>query len=240
MRARPRPAQVSSAPSNALDEHRAALAAADADCRDTAAAATALQHAEQVQRDACTRCANRMPQSDRAAVDVEPVRVDAAERARQTQLVAAECIVLPRAKTGDHLRGECLVDLPGVDIAEAETVAREQRRGRIYGAQSHLRGIERRPLRIDDASPRHETVALDGLVGGEQQPCRPVGDLRAVACRDVAILAVEKRPEPREVLRRRILAYAVVCCIDVAAAVVQRNDLAREPALALRGEDAYM
>src|SRR6185437_8944091 len=125
MRARPRPAQVSSAPSNALDEHRAALAAANADCRDTAAAATALQYAEQVQHDACTRCANRMSQRDRAAVDVEPVRVDAAERARKTQLVAAECIILPRAKTGDHLRGERFVDFPGVDIAQRETIARE-------------------------------------------------------------------------------------------------------------------
>src|SRR6185437_5154877 len=112
MRARPRPAQVSSAPSNALDEHRAALAAADADCRDAAAAATTLQDAEEVEQDACTRGGNRMSQRDRAAVDVEPVRVDAAERARQTQLVAAECIILPRAQTGDHLRGERFVDFP--------------------------------------------------------------------------------------------------------------------------------
>ena len=83
-----------------------------------------------------------------------------AERARQAELVAAERVVLPRAKAGDHLRGERFVDFPRIDIVEREPVALQQRRRRVHGPETHLRGIERRPLRIDDAAPRRRAVAL--------------------------------------------------------------------------------
>ena len=60
----------------------------------------------------------------------------------------------------------------------------------------------------------------------EHQPCRAVGDLRAVAGGDVAVLAIEKRLQLGQVFRRRIFAHAVVGGVKLAVAVVQRDDLA--------------
>src|SRR5690348_7142588 len=222
--------------SYALDEHRAALAAANADRGDTPASAGAQERLENMHHDANAGCADRMAERDRAAIGVELLGIDRSERAAQAELVAAERVVLPCAKAREHLRCECLVDFPRVDILKTEPTALEQRRDGVHRTQTHLGRVERRPLRIDDASLRHQAVPLDRLFGGEQQPGGPVGDLRAVPRGDVAVLSIEERPQLREIRGCRILPYTVVGLVDVARAVVQRHDLAREAALALRGQ----
>src|SRR6185437_3648744 len=108
-----------------LHEHRAPLPAADADRRDAAAPAGAREDIEHVHDDPGARRADRVPERDRAAVDVELRRIDRAERTGQAELVATECFILPRVKACEHLRGERLVDLPRVDVGDAEPVTRE-------------------------------------------------------------------------------------------------------------------
>src|SRR3712207_4832646 len=78
---------------DALEAQRHPHAAADAQ-RRYAATRTAAQHlVQQRDRDARARAADRMPERDGAAVDVEAVAVE-------MQLAVA----------GDHLRRECFVE----------------------------------------------------------------------------------------------------------------------------------
>src|SRR5689334_23849719 len=100
---------------DALDEHRSALSAADADRCNAAPAAGALEHVQHVQHDPRPRRANRMAERDRTAVDVQLVFIEHTERTRETKLVAAERVVLPCTNTCEHLCRESLVDFPRVD-----------------------------------------------------------------------------------------------------------------------------
>ena len=68
------------------------------------------------------------------------------------ELAAAVVGVLPRALAGDHLRGERLVDLPRVEVVEAEAVPLQDRRRRVHRPEPHLRRIEARPCGVDDAA----------------------------------------------------------------------------------------
>src|SRR5690606_20051844 len=112
------------------------------------------QYVQQMQHDARTRGADRMAQRDGAAVDVELLDIEFAQRAVETEFVAAVRFVFPSFDATEHLRGESFVDLPGVDVIEAEVVSLEQGRGGMHGTKSHLRRIECRPMRIDDATDR--------------------------------------------------------------------------------------
>src|SRR4029077_17196187 len=114
--------------SGSLDQHRAAQAAPDADRRDPAFALRSLEHVEHVQNDSCAGCAYRMPQRDRAAIHVELRGIELAERAVKAQLAAAIRFGRPCAQARDHLRGESLVDLPRIEIVEAESKSLQDRR----------------------------------------------------------------------------------------------------------------
>src|SRR5271166_4677738 len=67
------------------------------------------------------RHAIRMPDRDRAAIDVQPVRIDA-------EPVAAI----------DHLAGECLVQLPQSDVVHPKPVLVQQLRDGEHRADAHL------------------------------------------------------------------------------------------------------
>src|SRR5207249_353230 len=91
--------------SYAFDEHRAALPAADADRGNAAPPARPLENVQQMQHDARARRAHRMPERDRAAIDVELVLVERTERSRQAELIATKRFVLPGTQARDDLRG---------------------------------------------------------------------------------------------------------------------------------------
>ena len=133
--------------------------------------------------------------------------------------VAAELVAGPCAQARDHLRCERFVDLPRVDVGQAESVTRQERRGSVNGAKPHLRRIERRPFAVGDPSLGHEAEALDCALRREHDPRSAVRHLRAVAGRDVAVLAIEEGPELRQVLGRRVLPHAVVGLVELALAV---------------------
>ena len=59
-------------------------------------------------------------------------------RAVVAELVAAIAVVLPGGETGQHLRRERLVDLPGVDVAEREAVPPQDRGDGMNRAEGHM------------------------------------------------------------------------------------------------------
>ena len=199
---------------------------------------------QQMQHDARARGAYRVAERDGAAVDVEFSAIELAQRTVQAQLLAAVLVLLPRREAAEHLGRERFVDLPGIEVVELEAVALEYRCRGVHRSETHLRRIQARPLRIDDPAERLQIVALHGLLGGEHQPRRAVGDLRGISGGDVAVLPVEKGFELRKILGRRILSNAVIVPVEVSL-VVDRRDFRRqtvmrvaECAALLRANDA--
>src|SRR6266705_796027 len=153
--------------SEGFHKHRAAEAAADADRSHPELASGPLEHVQQMQHDACSRRPDRVAERDCAAVHVQLFRVELAHRALEAQLLAAIFVFLPGREAAENLRGERLVDLPRVEVVEHQVVPLQDRRRRVHGAEAHLRRIEARPLRIDDAPGRLEMVALHRFLGRE-------------------------------------------------------------------------
>src|SRR5581483_1540829 len=213
-------------PLDRFDQHRAAQAAADADRGHAALFAGALQRLQQVQHDARAGRADRMAECDRAAIHVQPALIELAQRAVEPELFAAVLLILPRGEAAKHLRRKGFVDLPVVEIIEAEAVALEDRGRRVHRPEAHLCRIESRPLRIDDAPERLQAVLTQRLLVGEEQPGGAIGNLGAVAGSDVAVLAVKKGPKLGERLERCIGAHAIVEREGLAARLVERFDFA--------------
>ena len=87
-------------------------------------------------------------------------RVDLAGRAVEAENLAAELVVVPGREAAQHLRRKRLVQFPSLDIAEREIVPLQERGRRQHRAEPHDRGIERRPLAVDDHGLRRQAVLL--------------------------------------------------------------------------------
>ena len=114
----------------------------------------------------------------------------------------------------------------------------QNRRGRVHGAQSHLRRVEARPLAVDDGAQHRQPVFRHRFLRCQHHPRCAVGDLRTVAGGNVAEFGVEERSQLGEVRRSRIFAHTVVGGVELAVAVVKRSDLAVESPRLLRGKDS--
>src|SRR5919198_3891192 len=147
-----------------------------------------------MEHDARARGTHRMPERNGAAIDVQPVLIQRAERAVQPELLAAVALILPRRETAEDLGSERFVDFPVVEIVETEAMALQDRRRRMHRAEAHLRRVESRPFGIDDAPERLQIALAQRLLIGKKQPGGAIGDLRAVAGSDVAVFAIEERP----------------------------------------------
>ena len=105
-----------------------------------------------MQNDARAGGADRVAEGDGAAVDIQLFFVQRAEGTVQAELFTAILLIFPRREAAEHLRREGLVDLPVIQIVEAEAVALEDRGGGVHRSEAHLRRIESRPFGVDDAS----------------------------------------------------------------------------------------
>src|SRR5215470_9216207 len=150
--------------SHRLDQHGAALPAADAFGGDALLDAEPLHRVHEVEHDAVAARAHRMAEADGAAVDVELVAFDAAGRSVEAQNLAAEGVVLPGGDAAQHLRGEGLVELPQPDVAERQRMPAQDGGGAQHRAEPHDGWIERRPFAVDDDGARRELVLLDRLI----------------------------------------------------------------------------
>src|SRR6266436_9634827 len=101
-----------------LDQHGAALPAADTFGGDAAPGAQPLHRVDEMQHDAIAAAAHGMTKADRAAIDIQFCLVDLPGGPLETQNLAAEFVVVPGGETAQHLRRERLVQFPGLDIAE--------------------------------------------------------------------------------------------------------------------------
>ena len=110
----------------------------------------------------------------------------------------------------------------------------------MHRSETHLRRVQARPLRIDDAAERLQIVAFHGLLGREHQPRRAVGDLRGISRGDVAELPVEKGFELRKILGRRVLSNAVVVPVEVSLVVVDRRDFRRQTVMRIAECTAFL
>src|SRR6516164_398299 len=223
-----------------LDQHGAALPAADALGRYPPAHAKTLHGVDQMQDDAVAACADRMANPDGAAVDIEPVALDAPCRLIEMQQLATEGVVLPGGKAGEHLRGEGFVQFPERDVAERKAVPAQDFRSAQHRSEPHDGGFERRPLAVDDHRARRKAVLLDRLLGGEDHPGGPIGDLRAVAGGHLSPRPLEGRLELGELLDGAVGAHAVIMVIDPAVAGERRLDLACEAAFLLRAGEPLL
>src|SRR6266478_79381 len=89
-----------------LDQHGAALAAADAFGGDALLDAVAFHGVDQMQHDAVAARAHGMAETDCTSIHVKFVTIDAAGGAAKPEHLAAERVVLPGGEAGEHLRGE--------------------------------------------------------------------------------------------------------------------------------------
>src|SRR5882724_4283053 len=137
--------------SHRLEQHGAALAAADAFGGDALAHAETLHRVDEMQHDAVAARAHGMAETDGAAVDVELVAVDAPGGGGKPEHLAAERVVLPGGETREYLRGEGFVELPHADVAERQRMPAQDRARAQDRAEAHNRGIERRPFAVDDS-----------------------------------------------------------------------------------------
>src|SRR5262245_48482896 len=101
-----------------LDQHGAALAAADAFGSDALLDAEPLHRVHEVEHDAVAARAHGMAEAYCAAVHIQLVARNPAGGAGEPQHLAAEGVVLPGGEAAEHLRRERLVELPQPDVAE--------------------------------------------------------------------------------------------------------------------------
>src|SRR5688572_16360405 len=98
-----------------------------------------------MENDARPRGAHRMAEGNGAAIHIEFLLIQGTQSTIEAELFPAVFLVLPRRQAAQHLRRESLVDLPVVEVVEAEAVALEDRRRRMHRAEAHLRRVEAGP-----------------------------------------------------------------------------------------------
>ena len=107
-----------------LEDRDDALAGGGADADHAAAGAALVQRLGQARDDPPAGRGEGVPGRERAAVDVQPLAVDRAERRLAPEALAAEDRVFPGAQRAQDLGGERLVDLVEVEVAAASMPAR--------------------------------------------------------------------------------------------------------------------
>src|SRR3954451_1539887 len=129
-----------------LDDAGEALADPDAEHGQAVAAAAAAQLVRERAEQAGARAAERVGDRDRAAVDVQLV------------VVQAEL-----AHRGEHLRGECLVQLDEVEDVHGDAGAVERLARRRHRSDAHVGRVDAGGAGRDDAGQRLAPQLLGAL-----------------------------------------------------------------------------
>ena len=149
----------------------------------------------------------RVAGGERAAVDVELGAVDRAERLVAAELLLAERRVLPGLQRAEHLRGEGLVDLVVVEVAEAEAGAVEHPRHRVGGRHQQplalVDVVDGGGLGLDQVGEDRQVVLLRPLLAGEQHGGAPSESGVELAAVIVPLLAAEDRLQLGQLLGAR-------------------------------------
>ena len=182
-------------PVGVLPDHGAAHADADAHGGEAVADLGALlELARQLVHQAYAGRGQRVPHRDRAAVGVHP------------RVVVGDAVVL---EEGEHLHGERLVDLEGLDVVDGQAGQPQRLLGRRDRAGAHHLGLDADEGVGDQAHLHGEAELARGLLVGQQRRGGTVVDARRVAGGDVAVRA-ERGLEAGERLHRRLRAHRLV------------------------------
>src|SRR6267143_6529152 len=170
-----------------------------------------LQLPEGLVHQASSRRGERVAERDAAAARVELLVRHLSDRLRPGEVLVCELLRSPGLQIREHLRGEGLVDLHQVYVAQPHAGAL-QRLGR-----RERRRLQELPGRVDGRvgigaqEPERAQSQLAGAVlGADDQRRGAVGQGRGVARRDRAVLLVEDGLELAVPLELRVLADDVV------------------------------
>ena len=189
-----------------LDRERHAHAAADAQRRQAAARAAALQLVQKRDHDPRAGRADRMPEGNRTAVDVQPIGRDGRV-----------------AQHGQHLRGERLVQLDQIEVVDAEADPIAQLLNRRHRADAHDARIDAGARPPEDFRARSQPAGARGLRRRQHQRGSPVGDARRGARGDdpgTPFDLAEDRRQLAQALERRLARMLVA--LDRVVAVAGR------------------
>src|SRR6266849_6861742 len=178
-----------------LEEPRGALAAADAHGHDAVARLAAeLLDGDRAHHPRAGH-AERVADRDRAAVDVELLRIDA-------QAIAAV----------DDLRGERLVQLPHVDVVDLQAVTLQELGYRVDGTDAHLVRLAAGDGEAAEDELRANAEGLGAVHRHHERRAGAVGELRGIAGGHgpLAGVLVEVRWQFQEPLERRVGAITLV------------------------------
>ncbi len=194
-----------------LPQARDALSDANAHRRRAAAAAAPPQLVQQCGRDPGSRASKRMPDGDRAAVDIDQLRV------------ALELI-----NDGNGLRGERLVDLEQCQVTDLPAGPAQRLAHRRHRPDPHVVGVHPRAGAARVASQRFGARPLHGTLGHQQQAGRAVVQRRGVTAGDRA--AGPERWLLRGEFGCRQAGLDPLVLADGPLRRLDRHDLASEPA----------
>src|SRR4051795_6229553 len=158
--------------SDALDEHCEALADPDAQGRETTPRILALHPPEQRDGQPRTAAAERVPESDRAAVGVDRLDVEPQP-----------------SDTGQHLRSERLVDLDGVKIVGGPAGPRERLLAGRHRPETHQVRRHAGATAGDDPRAWLQVVATYGVLARDDDGGGSVGQRGRGAGGDDAAVA---------------------------------------------------
>src|SRR5882672_4487655 len=147
-----------------FDQQCDALSAADAGGGNAVAQAAVLQFTRERDGEAHAGGPQRVTDRDRAAIDVEPVLVEA-----------------ERACAGHHLRTERLVDLETIDVRQFQACALEHGIDRRHRADAHDFGRHARGRTCDQAAERGLGVFPDVIAGSRERRRRAIDDRGGIA-----------------------------------------------------------
>src|SRR3984893_17265353 len=194
-----------------LQDRGGAQSAGGADGDQRGVLALLLQLPEGLVHQASSRRGEWVAERDAAAARVELLVRHLSDRLRPGEVFVGELLRPPGLQVREHLRGEGLVDLHQVDVAQLHAGAL-QRLGR-----RERRRLQELPGRIDGRigigaqEPERAQPQLAGAVlGADDQRPGAVGRGRGVARRDRAVLLVEDGLELAVPLELRVLADDVV------------------------------
>ena len=143
-----------------LDQHGAALAAADAFGGDALPDAEPLHGVDEMQHDAVAARAHRMAERDRAAIDVQLVARRSRRRRRRARAPRGRTCRPPRRRGRPAPARRTPRSAPTARCRRAQRVPAQDRGRAQHRAEPHDRGIERRPFAVDDHRARRQLVLL--------------------------------------------------------------------------------
>ncbi len=161
-------------PSNRLNQHGAAKAAADTFSGDAALSPEPLHRVDEIQHNAVAASPDRMAETNGTAIDIQLGLIELRQRRPQDQAprgrISSSFHAARQASSWD---AKASLIFPGLDVLKFQIVALQQFRRRQYRTKAHNGGIQSRPCTVDNDSFRLEAVFVHSLFRCEDCPAAP-------------------------------------------------------------------